>query len=158
MFSDRIPPLERIYAGPRLKFLVLGRAEVATVTPDVPYIVASITDPEQPEADIAESPLRRDVLRLKFHDMGDYGQPLHDDIVMTPDDARALLTFVQTHLGEVELIVCQCEAGVSRSAGMAAALSRLIQDEDGFFLTHYWPNRWVYRTVLDAAEAAGFRP
>lgn len=156
MFSDRIPPLERIYEGPRLKFLVLGRAEVATVTPDVSYIVASITDPEQPEAVIAESPLRRDVLRLKFHDMGDYGQPLHDDIVMTAQDAETLLAFVQKHLADVELIVCQCEAGVSRSAGLAAALSRLLQDEDEFFYRHYWPNRWVYRTVLDAAEAAGF--
>lgn len=140
MFNDDVPPLERIYQGSRMNFLVLGRTDVRTVTPHVPYIVISVTDPDKPDADIAESPGRRAILRLKFDDAagtidvpGLEGLILNNAVELTAPEARTILEFVQTHSAEVKLVLCQCEAGVSRSAAIAAALSRILQGEDDYF-------------------------
>jgi len=151
MLSHR-PFAERIYRGPRMSFLVLNRHEAETAVPDVPYLVISVTDPERDEAALAESPDRRAVLRLRFHDKGGRRPPAEGKMVMGPEEARAVVAFVRTHQAEAELIVCQCEAGISRSAAIAAALSRILQGEDHFFFEHYAPNDWIYHTLLEAAD------
>lgn len=158
MFNNDTPPLQRIYRGPRMAFLVLGRTLIGSVVPEVPYLVISVTDPERSEASLAASPLCRAVLRLQFHDTsqtvdipGLEGLSLGNETAMTAADARIILDFATSCTDQVELIVCQCEAGVSRSAGIAAALSRLMQNEDAFFFEHYWPNHHVYTLLLQEA-------
>jgi predicted protein tyrosine phosphatase len=144
--------IQKRYDGPRLRFLVLSRSDVKIVAPNEPYIVVSVTNPKLPDAELAPSPLRRDVLRLQFHDMGDYGQPLRDNVLMTERDAEAILAFVAWHMDDVSMIVCQCEAGMSRSVGIAAALSQILQGEDRFFFANFAPNRWIYRMLIEAHE------
>jgi predicted protein tyrosine phosphatase len=140
----------RTYEASR-KFVVLSRSLIEEYTPDDPYIVVSVTDPKLPEAALCDSPHCRGVLRLQFHDTGDYGQPLRDNVVMTDADAQAILAFVGAH-GDAATIVCQCEAGMSRSAGIAAALSRIAHGDDRWFFANFAPNRWVYRTIIDVHE------
>jgi predicted protein tyrosine phosphatase len=141
--------LREIVDGPRMKFLVLGRADIMTRTLDVPYIVVSVTDCEAPKAKIAESPQCLDILRLKFHDAD---VPQSDWVLISEQDARNIVAFIRQHLNTVQAVVCQCEAGMSRSAGIAAALSRWLQDDDTVFFQRYLPNRYVYRRVLEAAQ------
>ena len=74
---------------------------------------------------------------------------------MTEEDARTILSFIGGHLDAVEVIVCQCEAGLSRSAGIAAALSRILQNDDRYFFQRFAPNDWVYRTLLEAHQKRG---
>ena len=142
----------RIYRGDCMSFLVLSRSEIKTVTPDQPYIAISITNPGLPVAEVAVSPHCRGILRLQFHDIGDYGQPLQGKQVMTEEDGRRVIDFLREHSDLVRLIVCQCEAGVSRSAAVAAAVCRILGTDDRHFFAGYAPNRWVYRTILDAAK------
>ncbi|HEX5323329.1 MAG TPA: hypothetical protein VFW40_06040 [Capsulimonadaceae bacterium] len=130
---------------------MLSRSEVKVTTPDEPYVVISITNPGIAVADVAISPYCRGILRLQFHDISDDDQPLQGKQVMSEEEGRQVIAFFQTHAEKVGLIVCQCEAGVSRSAAVAAALCRLLQGDDAHFFAGYSPNRWVYRTVLDAA-------
>ncbi len=160
MFNEDVPPLERVYRGGRISLLVLDRAQIADLAPEVPYLVISVTDPDRPDASLQATSLLRAVLRLRFHDNaptvdipGLEGFPIgaEAEARMTREDAQATLAFVREHLDTVELIVCQCEAAVSRSAGIAAALSRILQGDDGFFFANYWPNKWVYRAILDAS-------
>ena len=149
----RLPPLERIHRGPVLNLLVLGRADIQTVMPEVPYSVISITDPNSPDAVLADSPLRHDVLRLKFHDIGD-GTPFGDYTAMTDAEAQTIISFAAEQSSHIELLVCQCEAGASRSAGIAAALSRLMQNEDAYFFRNYTPNLRVYDALLRVGAAS----
>ncbi len=158
MFNDDVPPIQRVYRGLHMAFLVLGRRLVGSFIPEVPYLVISVTDPEEPEANLAASPLCRAVLRLQFHDTsqtvdipGLEGLFSDSGAAMTADDARAILDFVASHANKVDLIVCQCEAGVSRSAGIAAALSRIMQGDDEFFFVHYLPNHHIYELLLQTA-------
>ncbi|MBX7221013.1 MAG: hypothetical protein K1Y36_13780 [Blastocatellia bacterium] len=148
MFNSHLPPLERIIWGTQIGLLVVGRAELRTLSPLVPFVVISITDPDKPDAEIIPSDFLNGVLRLKFDDAEgtEIGHPAH--ILMSMQDAHLVLAFVESHLAAVQLIVCQCEAGVSRSAGVAAALANILHGEDQFFFDHYWPNRLVYRLLV----------
>ena len=146
---DKRELLLRTYEGALYKFIVLARKHVSRISPEEPYIVISITDPKTPDANVAESGSRAGLLRLKFNDTGDYGQPLRDTVVMTADHARQILDFVTEHKDDVSTIICQCEAGMSRSAGVAAALSHILQGQNKYFYANFEPNKWVYRTVID---------
>ena len=55
---------------------------------------------------------------------------------------------------EVDVIICQCSAGISRSAGVAAALGVILNgsDKEIFNDPKYCPNRFVYRTILNEYE------
>ena len=154
LFKRDTPIAERIFKGSLYQLLALGRDEIKTFVPEVPYLIVSVSDPNKPEAEIVDSPNLRGVLRLKFHDVG---QPRKfqatSDVAMTPEQAKQVLSFVQERLPGVELIICQCEEGVSRSVALAAALSRILQGEDEYFFQGYWPNRWVYDLLLKQAGA-----
>ncbi len=158
MFLSATPLSERFFNGTRFEFLVLSRAEVETFAAETPYLVVSITDPEQPEAALVESPFLRATLRMKFHDIAKPSRIAEQfatnstDVYATETDAEQILSFVGEHLAEVKLIVCHCEQGISRSAAVAAALSRTLQDEDEFFFRHYWVNRYVYDLLSSKAD------
>ncbi|NLI01352.1 MAG: hypothetical protein GX446_17890 [Chthonomonadales bacterium] len=141
-------PLEPdVLGGPRMWFLVLSRQRAARIRPNVPHIVISITDPGTREAALADSPLRMGVLRLQFWDASE-----HDNYADVPSEehAAAIVDFVRRHLSDADLIVTQCEAGISRSSGVAAALSRWLNGHDEEFFQRYIPNRLIYRLIRRA--------
>jgi len=139
-----------IIRGSSIDFLVLGRAEILRVVPEEPHIVISITDPGAPLAKIADAQARLDLLRLQFHDAE---TPQEGRILLSDQEAQAVIAFVNQHKEASRLIVCQCEGGISRSAGVAAPLSRWLQSDDADFFRHFQPNRHVYEKVLQAARS-----
>ena len=72
---------------------------------------------------------------------------------MTPQNAYDILDFVEKWLDEDVDIIVHCGAGVSRSAGVAAALSLLVNGDDSniFDDGRYSPNMHCYRSVLKAS-------
>ena len=140
------------YEGPRLRVLVLDRRLAARRTMAVEYAVISIRDSHDsiPDAVLAESPLRRAILRLRFDDIGDI-----DDADEAPpgyllfgeSHARQIVRFVDAHLHAIQGLIVHCEAGISRSAAVAAVLSRAINGDDAFLDEHFSANPRV-RAVL----------
>lgn len=130
-----------------MEFQVLGRGSAMVIAPEVPYIVISITEPESPEARLAESEQRLAVLRLQFHDT-ERESELY--LPLSSEQAEQIIAFVLANRDQVQRIVCHCEAGISRSAGVAAALAKWLTGEDKPFFRHFVPNRLVYRRVLEA--------
>lgn len=150
LFRRDLPIQERIYKGKKYNFLALGREDIKTFSTSYLYILISITDPEKNDAEIPNSENLIDILRLKFHDVGkpkSYDE-LSNDISMTLEQAQEIWSFVKKNLSGAELIVCQCEQGVSRSAAIAAALSHILQNDDEYFFKYYWLNRWVYDLLI----------
>jgi predicted protein tyrosine phosphatase len=114
-----------------------------------------VTNPEKEDAEIAESSFKRAVLRLKFHDIAGnkFFKNENTEVAIDEEQAQSILSFVREHLAEIELVVCQCEEGVSRSAAIAAALSKILNGQDDFFFNNYWVNRWVYKLLLKNAKS-----
>jgi len=141
----------KIFVGEKKSFLVLNRKLAGTETLNVPYVVISITDCDKQDAKLARSSNCKGVLKLKFSDAD---EPQSNVRLFTPKDARKILRFVEEHSTDSECIVVHCEAGLSRSPGVASALSVLTNGErqDDFFFKHYRPNSHVRRVILDEAE------
>jgi predicted protein tyrosine phosphatase len=144
-----------IYRGAALSLQVLDRDMVRLVGHQEPYAVISITDPQHVSPNLAHSSFCRAVLRLRFSDVDERfaRMQVHTPYVIafTSDMAQQVVRFVREQLDEgTRLFVIHCEAGMSRSAGVATALSQHYNREEAFFLTHYRPNTWVRGLLLEA--------
>lgn len=70
---------------------------------------------------------------------------------MSDEDAKNIVNFVFKH-NDVNNIVVHCDAGISRSAGVAAALSKIFNNDDMEYFSQesiYEPNMCCYREILN---------
>lgn len=67
-------------------------------------------------------------------------------------DVEAIVDFVMRNKDNGKHFIVQCDAGVSRSAGVAAALMKYFNEDDSpiFDNSQYCPNMRCYRMVLEA--------
>lgn len=128
-----------------MKFKVFNRDIIQKVNVKVPHAIISISDTPENWPSINENDLCQGILRLAFYDTDDPYRPKS----FTSHLARKILRFVKPRLKHVDLIITQCDAGISRSSGTAAALSKIINGADHeFFRPPYIPNRLVYKLIL----------
>jgi predicted protein tyrosine phosphatase len=151
---------DRIFEGSSVAFAVLSRAEIENARIDRPHVVISIADPESSPVRIPESDHRLGALNLAFHDVSPSVIAIVDEMAegeparhFELNDAQAIWEFVAEHRGQLQLIVCQCEEGISRSAAVAAALSNVLNGDDSFFFAKYAPNQSVYSALLSSRPA-----
>ena len=87
------------------------------------------------------------VLKVQFDDR-DKGEPF----CITEKDAEKIAEFVKKTADKVDTIIVHCEAGISRSAGVAAAISKYFFNDDTAIFNNrqYCPNMTCYRYVLNA--------
>jgi len=145
---------------------VWGRTAVVSVVPPAGSRVAWITiaDPDKKWAAVppALKPHLVGRLGLKFWGADREGAlPRGFSVPRTPvtakglfsaDQARQVWRFVDQHQ-DVDLLIVNCEAGLSRSPAVAGAISYALGGCDAakrFFTFPYVPNRLVYSTLLDA--------
>ena len=110
---------------------------------DRPWAAISITTEGDFPTLSAEN--REGVLQLVFADTAD---PDRTDS-FTVSHAAELLDFVEEVWDRVEVLLIHCEAGMSRSPDVAAALSRIYYGDDGPWFEYDFPNRLVYRLLVD---------
>jgi predicted protein tyrosine phosphatase len=123
------------------------------------HIIISISTPAYEQAKVATNSHTKGVLRLQFHDLDEapnpewqanYGQP----VLFGKEHAKRIKSFVIRY--RPEEIIVHCDAGISRSPAVAAALSMYFNGEDyEFWCTGgmyndrgYRPNQLVYKTLL----------
>jgi predicted protein tyrosine phosphatase len=145
-----------------LQIKVFSRQNVEKFLTDLPHIVISVRDPGSERVNLPDNPNRIAELYLDFNDI-DCNKFIPD---CTPDiktfsgeDAASILKVVGLTYPYINLIVVNCEAGISRSAGIAGALSVLLGIGDEAYFTPkgpYSPNRFVYRTLLNQAILENF--
>ena len=84
-----------------------------------------------------------------------YGNETDGSDLMSDEDARKVALFVTEYM--TDRIIVHCDAGISRSGGVAAAISKsLLHDDSEFFYSgQYRPNMWCYRKTLTALYALG---
>jgi len=118
-------------------------------------LVISVKDPKSKPVDFGTMNEDR-ILRLSFHDV-DFQHPtdLPDIVRFDGTLAKLIKVFMLEWMLKSEdadklVVVVHCEAGISRSAAIAAALSKhCIGDDSVFFRSPFIPNRMVYKILLD---------
>ena len=139
-----------------MRFIVLSRPEAEKYKPEVSAIIISITDPEQPQAALRNILEYKDCLRLQFHDLDHPIEGYKYLKMFHKTDAEQIIAFVDKYKDGVELVVVHCEAGVSRSAGVAAALSVIYNNTcEEFYSSRYYPNALVKSVILRVAGLYG---
>lgn len=150
----------------QMKIKVFSQLNVEKFYTDMPHVVISIREPDSPgykveRAKLPDNPNRIAELYLDFCDM-DCRKTTPERLtevgykLFSKEDALSILKFVKLTEPYVNLIVVNCSAGISRSAGVGASLGVLLGIGDAEFFDPngpYRPNRFVYRTMLDTALA-----
>lgn len=122
-----------------------------------PHVLISFSSPGTRAAEPKPNEEMLDVLFMEFHDTDkDHSVDAFDIklVAITREQGREIKEFVETWKDKVEAIVCQCEAGIARSSGAAAAIAVCLDgtgaDNDIFRNPKYHPNMKVYRTIMNA--------
>ena len=102
------------------EFVVLSRDEAEDYKPHRREICISISDPDAPRARVSSRFAA--VLRLNFDDVTERGEP--SDILFAEEHAREIREFLDKW-PSAERVVIHCNAGVSRSPGVALGLCDL---------------------------------
>lgn len=137
-----------------MDFFIYSRYAIEAVQAhEVSHIIVSITTPgdPKPNANIRTNEHTLGVLRLTFHDLDRVVPGFEADApkMFQPEQAKAILELVKAY-PEAQRFVVHCDAGMSRSPAVAAALSKILTGDDSYFFTRYHPNMLVYRRILEA--------
>lgn len=128
-----------------------------------PHVIISINFPEKPGesmdrelANPACNEYTKDVLFLRFSDVGRYGNPIPPPeelkeypwcIPFNRDMAFQVIDFIKKH--KVEHVIIHCLMGTSRSASMANAISSYY---NGVPVKNFTVNYLVFDTMLEALK------
>jgi predicted protein tyrosine phosphatase len=166
-----------------MQIRVMSRDMIEDFKSDEKHIVISISDPNSEKVKIKSEPL--DIFSLQFHDVDKRLKKREDckickgighiEIFRNVNDghcysctdkmdikvfdehyADEILEFVSTYALDIDLVVVHCEAGISRSAGVASALSLIYNGEDQYYFDNYLPNMLVYRKIINLAIKKDF--
>ena len=85
-------------------------------------------------------------LEIEFDDVQDINS---QDYFFDADTARKILEFMNNNCSMANLVVCHCTAGLSRSAAVCAALSKIINNTDDIQFAYKIPNMLVYVSILE---------
>ena len=115
-----------------------------------PSIIISIRDPDKKKAYFATN---SNIVEVKYFAFDDWDVVDNTDNQLISDvQAKNIAEFVSKYSNMEESfdLYVNCEAGISRSAGVAAAISKVLTDDDNAFFRMYSPNMLVYRKIYNA--------
>jgi predicted protein tyrosine phosphatase len=135
-----------------MRILILSQEEAITYTEtdkENEYVIISITENPAKPVKLTQNNSMLSVLRLYFDDI-DLECP--EGIPMSQKDAQDIQEFVDNWKDKVNTIIVHCAAGISRSAGVAAALSMVLNGNDNeiWDSKHYLPNTHCCSMVMKA--------
>lgn len=121
------------------------------------YAIVSINDSKSHKPEFFDSPYLEAVEYFFFDDLDceeDRGEFARMYTVISDNDAASIAKFVNEWYNKVDILVIHCYAGISRSAGCAAAIlehftgdaSQIYNDKNKV------PNKLVYEKVLNALK------
>ena len=142
-----------------MHLLVLNRDSIKTyATPKKHALIQIYCHDDYPEP-LNDLDTRIDTLKVSFDDWNaeqkleierdfQHSAQAKKFIYFSEEHAKQIIDFIKKYIDNIELIIVQCDAGISRSAGVAAALSKCLNGDDEYFFKRYLPNSLVYSTIM----------
>lgn len=148
-----------------MRVLVYSKATIEAESPyPAAHLIVSVSTPgrdgAQPEPvalPIGEA--TRGVLRVEFHDLPYMPKDVESQVfsaephlvasVFTREHAARIADFVLPWIDQVEAVLVQCDAGMSRSPAVAAAIDKAVNGDDAYWFKRYHPNSRVYSILLE---------
>lgn len=138
--------------------IVTSRRDINDVVKNqsYPFAIISITDNRSHYANITiADPLQcAGICRLRFGDVTTKEiATLSNTTLFCEKQAKMILNFVESIRDSIEVLIVQCDAGISRSAGVALALHRILQlhPEQITNNPRYFPNFFVVALLMRTA-------
>jgi predicted protein tyrosine phosphatase len=129
------------------RFDAVSRKAISKVTRPHRYAVISIRDPFLKPAYLRDDPNRIGTMKISFDDIP-YVDTALGLTCFTPRNADDILDFAGYYVPRACEIIINCEAGISRSRGVALALARIYGDPTPHE-TLGMPNSLIVRTIID---------
>lgn len=132
-----------------MKFIITNRTRAKKLSYHYRHYkfgMISITDSASNNNLFCREAIYMRLLRLKFDDVDKEGDTF---VLFTKEQAIQILNFVKQIKNKVDFIIVHCEAGISRSAGVVAALEKIYNNDNNYVFKYYCPNSFVYRTILE---------
>lgn len=133
-----------------MKFEVMSRNNARSISFDNSIedcIIISITDVGSEPNHFNNNSHIKAVLNVQFNDV-----EFNENGCISDAQANEIISFVNDNINNVNKIIVHCEAGISRSAGVCAALMKIINDDDSpiFDNPRFCPNMSCYRAIMEA--------
>lgn len=97
------------------------------------------------------------LLQLSFWDVSQALRGMKSVIPFTRYHSTQILEFVEEVWEQIDVLLVHCEAGMSRSPAIAAAIDKIYHDEDDVWFNTRTPNMLVYRTILEHHFGSGYK-
>lgn len=116
-----------------------------------PHLVISMTEHSNYHPNYPDNHNRLCLLRLSFDDIIGADMKGYEDRIISSIQAEQIAKVVRDAYGMgVKLFVCQCEAGISRSAAVAQAIYEHFNEHSSWFEDQFAPNKYVLEMVRTA--------
>jgi len=136
---------------------VLGRDKLIAMSENNRYprenfaTVRFVSPPPLNDYRLIKTPNYIDDILIVCDDINPWSRNFRNQLACFSDkNAADILDFVEKIKDSIEVLIVACEAGVSRSAGTAAALGKIYLGTDEFIFNseRYQPNVYLYQTIL----------
>jgi len=139
-----------------MNFKILGYADIQDFENTVkePHILIFFRTPSRNYQPVYTSERCFDFLGFCVHDIhakDTEAWQRQGGVFFTRENANQILDFVDKYKNQVDLIVTQCDMGISRSSGVAAALSKILNGNNDDILNNlkFVPNDIIYKLILE---------
>lgn len=133
-----------------MKIEICSMWTIQDINPSVPHIIISISCSLNTSVTIPQNQNCLGVHKAIFHDID---KEIPSCTMISNQHAKDILDFVFKYKDSAELIICQCAAGISRSSGVAIALSEILNGVGSsswiYDCGRYIPNKKVVSVILD---------
>jgi len=142
---------EILYKNYELPILILSARHVKNYIGHINYALISIHDPSDYPVTLSYDNKRIAAHVESFRDVedGSFGGAKFEYSI-TDEQALSIAQFVKRYKNNIKLLVVNCEAGMSRSAGVGAAISQYYNSNNEELYKYYTPNSTCYRKVYNA--------
>jgi predicted protein tyrosine phosphatase len=120
-------------------------SEIEMFPPEKSYGVIRLLSPEGHYPELKNNQYFKGIVKIECHDVLKQSNKY---IIFNDDHAEEIVAFLNKVKNDIETLYISCDAGLSRSPAVAAAITAILGEDDMIYFIKYLPNNHIYNTIL----------